>query len=510
MAIEDTMSYVEDARTAAVPEAADLIELRKYALGTQKYALSAGETRILRNSLGHEIVDNLCAAALHALSNPLNIIRWDVAPSDDGTDGMAEAVSQFVDKTAMLNNLPTLQKRVTWATIRDRDHYVGLSWYVPTGEQQQNGRVLIQREAAWNGTQGVFAHYDDFDRNDWTLKEWSVSSPTRDGQSALRRTLWWPDRIERYIKDANDQEWQPYQLPEDGGWPVPWLDAQGQPLNPPIVHFANAGAPNDAPGDDSDEQPDSRYGRSALDGGGLGVQDAINSIHRDVLASAHFLGFPMAFLSGIQPQVVDGVEQPFVVEPGAVFRSSDPTAKGSILAAGNIDLLEQALMIELKAFSRLTGVPVHNFTGQWPSGTALILSMLDYFDRLQALADALAPTWGSVMHKATKLANVFGRAGLDEDAPITAVYAPVIRYDPLTQAEIVSAVSEFVSKRERLRLLNYSIEEQDKILEEIDEDRDSAPTPPPVIGPPDASVSTPVRPLADIGESITTNGQGGA
>lgn len=453
------MAEVEEQRNAAQPNADRLTEFRDYARGIQPTALTPGQARILANLLGHLYTDNLCKLALRALRDPLRIQRFTVA----GDGQPAADVQEFVETAASLTGIPVLARRVHWAMLRDGDTAVGLAWHAPSK------RVLIRREAWWNGTTGVWVAYDDDDQVEYAVKDWQV-------KSAKRRTVWYPSYIERWIDQGGG--WEQYMLPEDNGqWPVPWVDAAGQPLNPPVVHFSNDQIPNDGRGDGAFDEPDSRYGMSELDGV-LAIQDAVNDIHRDAQASARFAGFPMVVGTGIPPQVdiSTGQEAGFAVEPGAFIRSGDPSARVEMLQPGSLAELERAIMLELRAFSRVTGVPIHHLTGaDWPSGTALIMSMVDYFDKLQSIADSLAPRWGSVMHKATKLANTFGKAGLDEAVMISADFAPVVRYDSLTQAQIVAAVGPFVSEREKLRLLDYTVDEQDRILQERANDAAASP-----------------------------------
>lgn len=531
--IQDLMEQIERDRAVALPDAAKLGDFRDYARGTQSIDLTPGERRIIKNSLQHNYSDNLCKAALQALTNPLRILRFDVDDNDVpqqqqqtpaiSTNGNgatpppeppktpAEIKSEWIERAVILNNLPTLQKLVHWSMCRDGDHAVAVSWYVAPGQKPQDGRALFQRESFWNGVQGVWPAYDDNDRVDYWVKEWN----TDDG---LRRTVWWPDRIERYIQYQQGTDWQPFILDSDNRqWPVPWIDSKGQPLNPPLVHFANVQMPNDGRGDATDAaEPDSRYGMSELDGGVLGIQDSVNRIHLDILSSANFAGFPMLALLGFRAQLdANGVEAPYVIEPGAVIRSDDPASRVERIQPGSLAETERALMIELQSFSRATTIPIHKLiTSDEMSGVSRILSMLDYFEKLEAIAAATAPQWASLMHKATRLANTFGKAGLDETLHITTVFAPVIRYDPLTQSQIATAIAPFVSEREVLRLLNYTPSEQDKIMDEKDDDRANAPAPPPVVVAP---VSTPdngatLPPVDATGQAArieaATNGQG--
>ena len=447
---------IEGERRAGLPEAERVRDFREYARGRQRGTLTLGQQRILRGVLGHPFCENVCRRVLGEVRNRLRLARFEVAGGGAG----AEAVTAFLEKVWTLNRLPALSSAVHWAMLRDGNHAVGLGWLA----EGNRGRVALTRERWWNGKSGIFVGYDDHARPTYAVKEWQRG----DGQA--RRTVWWSERIERYV--LGDGGWEPFTLASDEGqWPQPWVDGAGQALGIPVVHFANVQAPNDGPGDDGAGEPDPLYGMSELDGGILGLQDEINDLHRDITAAARFAGYQMLYATGVMEQVdEEGRVIPYQVEPGAMLTDSSSEARFGVLPAGSLAELKTALDIKLQAVARMAGVPMHLISGDWPSGEALLRAEIPLIDKVETLGAVVGPAWASVAHKATRLENVFGGSGLDEALLIAAAFAPVARRDPLTLALVAERMAPFVSRRERLRILGYGTKEQERILAEMEGD----------------------------------------
>lgn len=443
---------IERERAAASPDAKMVKTFRQYTRGRQRATLTAGMTSILRGLLGNLFCDNICRMVVQAPANRLQLARFDVA----GDQTTATAIQSYLSTLWTLTGLPSLSAAVHWATLRDGNHAVMLKWV--------DGRVVLTREPWWNGERGIFVAYDDDARPDYAVKEWKSAA----GQ---RRTVYFADRIERYIQSG--EGWTPFHDPTDGGvWPAPWLDANGAPLGLPVVHFANHLLPNDGPGEESKEEPDSRYGMSELDGGVLGLQDEINDLHRDISAAARFAGFQMLWGAGVEPDIDPdtGNPRPLKVEPGQFFRASSPDAKFGTFPPGSLAELERALNLKLRAVSRASDVPMHLIAGEWPSGEALLRAEMGLIEKVEKLGESIGPAWASVAHKATKLANTFGGESFDEAAMVAAVFAPVARRDLLTLADIADRLSKHVGRRETLKLLGYAPAEVERIIGELDAD----------------------------------------
>lgn len=437
-------SQIEYERSTAQPNAANLKIYRNYARGRQRGTLTRGQQRILRGLTGNRFADNVCGMTLGEISNRLLLTRFEVAGDDDQASAAA-AVESFLRELWVMNQLPALSHQVHYASLRDGDHAVGISW--------NTDRVRLSRETWWDGKQGMFVAYGPDGRPGYAVKDW-IDAGRR------RRTIYYPDRIERYI--AEGEGWRAYK-PDGEAWPTPWFDQFGEPLGIPVVHFAALAQPNDS-SEERDDQPE--YGLSLLDGGLTGLQDEINDIQRDISAAARFTAYQMYWATGSSSGNVT-----LAVEPGALLLDENPEAKFGTLAAGSLQELERTLTVKLQAASRLTSVPMHFISGQWPSGEALMRAERPLIDKVEGLARVFGPAWASVAHKATRIANTFAGQAFDEALLISAVFANAERRDPLTRADIAARESPFVSQRQTLRTLGYSPDEIERIIAERDDDQ---------------------------------------
>lgn len=447
---ESIHARLERERIASQPDAALLRRFRAYALGQQRSTLNREQERILRSLLGNRFCDNVCKMVLLAATGRVQLVRFDV-PSGP--------VATWLKDWWTRAQVPTLQGRVHWATLRDGNHAVALSW------DRDKGAVRLTREPWWDGKQGLWLAYDTQDQPAYAVKEW------RDPVAGWRRVLWWPNAIERYVQDGSG--WKPFALDPTtpGSWRDAWVDRTGAPLGLPVVHFANAYLPADS------DETDSSYGISELDGGVLGLQDEINDIHRDITSSARLAGFMQYYATGYQAERNDdgSIKDPLTVGPGYVWYNENPDGRFGTLPPGPMAELEAALRIKLQAVSRNTSTPLHLITGgDWPSGEALMRADKPLSNKAAAMCRSLGPAWASLAHKATLLATTFSNTALDTTALITAVFAPVDDPDTLQLAEQAQAIAPYVSEEEILRTLNYG---PDKITQIMAERRAAAPAP---------------------------------
>jgi hypothetical protein len=208
----------------------------------------------------------------------------------------------------------------------------------------------------------------------------------------------------------------------------------------------------------------------------IGLQDEINDIQRDVSAGARYAGYQMIYATGTTPRIDPETleEIPIAVEPGAVFQDRNPDARFGTLTPGSLQELERALKIKLDAISRQTSLPLPVITGNWPSGEALLRFELPLTDKARTIGGAVGPAWSSTAHKAVRMVNTFGKGDLDEEALITAIFAPPERRDVLTRSEIADKISKHVSEKETLITLGYTPERAEEIIKERQEDADRA------------------------------------
>src|SRR5690606_28443870 len=110
----------------------------------------------------------------------------------------------------------------TVRTLVDGNNAMFLTW---------NGdRPVVHQEDWWDGKEGMYVERSSDGLVEWAVKEWQDKGKTR------RRTVYFPDHIERYVQE--DESWVPY--PNADEYIVPWVKRDGSPLGVPIVHFRNA------------------------------------------------------------------------------------------------------------------------------------------------------------------------------------------------------------------------------------------------------------------------------
>lgn len=449
---ESLHDRIDEDRKRACPDARSLKLFRQYARGRNPATLNTLHERVLRGVLGNLFCDNVVRRVLQETRNRLRLARFEVEASTTE----AGRVLDYLKSVWTLNHLTALSAETHFALSRDGNTCIGVAW--------TNGRVRLARMNWWDGDTGVFVAYDTDGQAAYAVREWLTTAGVK------RRTVWFPDRIERFVQ--NGEGWTPTRLASDpANGAIAWTDRTGQPLGIPVVHFVNAQLPDDPDGSDgklTGESANTHYGVSMADGGLLGLQDEINDIHRDVTAAARFVGYQMLWGKGIRLQKDEqGNDIPLVVEPGSFITDDSADAEFGVLPAGSLAELERALAIKLQAVARLTGIPTYLIAGDFPSGEALMRAEMPLIDSVETMAGVVGPAWASVCHKATRLANTFGNAGLNEDAMITSVFDPAARRDPLTLADIATKRAPFVSRREVLRTMNYSPGQQDRILDEM-------------------------------------------
>jgi hypothetical protein len=435
-------TQITEDRKAAFPEATLLKVFRRYYRGRQNATYTPAQNALLRGVIANRKADNLCKKVVNETANRLELVRFNVADS---------RVNDFLAALYIKNQMADLSGDIHVATLRDGNFCLALNW------DMEAGRVTLHKERWWNGEDGIFVAYSDTNKVEYVVKDWTERNNRK------RRVIWWPDRIERYILAG--EGFQPFMLPEDTAWPVAWVKPDGEPLGIPIVHFSN--------GSDND----STYGASLLDGGVLGLQDDVNDAQTNITSTARLTGAQMMYATGITLEVdeLSGTEKTLKVGPGAVFTSENEAASFGAIPAGDLSQLEKAYMVKLQAIARMTNTPLHLITGgNWPSGEALLQAQMPLIKQVETLAKTVGPAWATLAHRATQLANAFGKAGLDEESLIQAVFAPADKKDPLTQSAVAEKIAPFVSKKEVLRTLGYGPQAIDQILQELLEESTQA------------------------------------
>ena len=430
MSIHDQIARDRDRAKPADFDWKDLALFRDYYRGRHRSTVGPDQKRILRSLGGNRFADNLCRRIVRVVANRAELLGWAVA--DDADSAVADHLGQLWVFTKMAD----LSAEATVATVRDGNHAYGLAWVTddqapgPEGEPivtdvstDTSGRVVIVRERWWDGATGLFIAYGPDGRPTYAVKEWMEAREDAP-RDIRRRNVYRRGTVQRFVQ--NGQGWRPNPLPgEPETGIVPWRRPDGRPLAIPFVHLAN-GSDDDTP-----------YGASDLDGGVIGMQDQINDLQIDMVAAGRMTAFQMYTATGVAVEKdATGNPRPIAVGPGRMLQSESPTAAYGVLPAGDLSQLERAYRLKVEALANMTETPVHHFTGQFPSGDALFRADLPLEQRGENLIKSLAPAAAELAHRAVELANAFGGLGLDEDALITATFAPADRRDQAALVEI--------------------------------------------------------------------------
>lgn len=317
-----------------------------------------------------------------------------------------EALKTFATKNQLTEQVVTNTVRV----LVDGNNALALSW--------GDDRPIVHQEPWWDGDEGMYVEVSDTGVSLWAAKEWT------DRKKRKRRTVYLPDRILRYVQQGGweefgDDEANPKILPV-----TPWTrngQLDGEPLGVPVVHFGNT------------VTTDSFYGTSTL-APLLGLQDALNGTIFDIVAAQALNAFPIYTATGVDTENTD-----VSVGPGRLWKGGE-MAKFGVLNGGSMDAILDGYKTIRASIAGQFPVAEHLIAGgQFPSGLAIIKAENPMIGHVKLLGDTFAPSWVLLAHRATEMMNVFGKAGLNEDAMVQVEYDPPEQLDEGTVTEIDSA-----------------------------------------------------------------------
>lgn len=292
---------------------------------------------------------------------------------------------------------------------------------------------------AYNGLDGAGAVEVDGDLA-CTFNTWRT-----DGTAYL--DVYLPDAIEKYIR-VKDGQWTPRRDTPDESWPIPWVDTDGTPLGIALTRF----------------QIDGSAIASAVQIG----QD-LNEAILDMLATSRLQGWPQRYLKGQKnPGVILNETGQPIISPvtGRPFQRTIQATPGSIMFIGADAELGQldgaqpgtaAIDKLLELLSFITTVPSHYFTGQWPSGVALIQAESRMNHRVEGYQGALTPSILAVLRLTMRLSNLFGNTGYDAGQDITiGWYSPQVETEDL-RIERQKATTDNVTKLYGANLMSLKV-----------------------------------------------------
>lgn len=465
-----TIAAVDDpiarARDAAMPNAADVATYRKYVLGDHTLTLTDRMKVELSGLIERKLCDNLCRLAVQAATDFLELQRIDIL-ADDSTE--KQDLAAFLDELWTLNQMDELSSDVHFAAYRDGNYAVVLDW------DKVNERVRLHQHDWWNGQRGTWVKYGKSGLPEYAVAEWAEDVETR---TIAYRTVWYPDRIERFWREFGFGAWEMRNDPEDqvqGGHPVPWVDGFGDPIGIPVVHFPNLLIPNHQPGVSARELS-RRYGLSILAGGAIGVQDGTNDALYSFLGAVRRRGFPIIYGTGITQQLDPVTRKPIdiAIEPGAFLSNPSVEARFGVLDSGDMSESRNAIVELRRTFARMTNSPmqiVAETDKDAASGVALQRQQMSAVRQARRGSIVFGNRWGMVGHKAAQMRNAFAGKVLNAELLMVGEYAPIEASDLTVMAEVAQQLKDagfpmrFIAKQ-----LGMTPEQIDELIGWIEEE----------------------------------------
>jgi hypothetical protein len=414
---------------------------RLFADGEQEFLLTEGMKEILAGLWGENFVDNACHTVVAEAGNRLEFEGWKCP-----NDGVAKKLNEFMTTSRLRDRSGSIH----YDALRDGNFAAIVSW------NEESGRAEMQQEPWYDGSCGMFVCYDQNDRPKYAVKDWM-------GDDDLsRRTIYWPDRIERWKGGANTTgaEWVHDILEEDEGqWPVPWKKKDGSPIGLPVVHFGNAG------------RDKKNYGTSELINV-LGLQNQLTGLQWDMSAAARMGAFQIYTATGVDE------ETKMSVGAGKLWRSKNKEASFGHIPAGDPAGLLSIYNTKLQRFAQITSTPHYMITGgDWPSGEALLRAEQPAVGKATRQINRMKDSYTRMGRMVIVLNNVFGGESLPEDAEnalVSSLFAPPDRRDMLTRSIIVMNLKDLLSPEMALRMIGMSDEDIEKNKKEKDAALDEA------------------------------------
>lgn len=357
---------------------------------------------------------NVCRTVVAAVVERLTVQAITAAGK---TEGETKAQREWLTTLWQQNKLDARQDSVHQMTIRDGEAFVLVAW----DAARKMARLYPQPRYVAADIEGgdgygcrAFYENDDPDQDlRYVTKHWIETTVVSGSISQRRRlTIYHPDRVEKYEWRKG---WEPLQEPGDTAWPIPWIDAKGEPLGIPVVHFTNADMACEA-------------------WEAIPLQKAVNKTLVDLLAASDTTAFRILIALGWEP--VDSAGEPLRINPGQWVGTKDKG--GSVEAIDPADLSGLIALLQglVQWTAMVTDTPPSRFqvSGQVAAEGTLKEQEAPLISKVEKRQVLLGNAWEQVAQVARVVRNAFsGEAPLDPDAYPDVQWAPAA---PRSEAEV--------------------------------------------------------------------------
>jgi len=394
--------------------------LRDYAGGQHPAYLTDRQKEFLglkaKNS-NYLFAHNLCALVIASVVERLHVTGFDVVGGDDDaaadqvravdsatTDEAGKDLAAWASQWWDTNRMDARQDDLYEAAVRDGDAYIMVDW----DYDQQSPRWTLKLKT--DGTQGINVAADpETGKVLFASQEWQIYDPLNKRLNGRTRlNCYFEDRVEKYVADVQGEMEDPhigakigyttwrqwFDMDREGKakvWPMPWVDAQGEPLGSPVVAFANSGG--------------SEIGDL------LSIQDMLNKSDLDLVAAADFSGFRILWAAGVAQQLnSSGEEAEITVSPGRLLRFTDPTSSLNAIEGSNLAAMIQTCQYWVQAAAGITRTPQFLFQamgGTPPSGESLKMQEIGLIKKIERKQAVFGNAWEDVIALSARLWNMY-------------------------------------------------------------------------------------------------------
>lgn len=298
------------------------------------------------------------------------------------------------------NRFDAQQIRLHRRALRDSKSYVMVSF------DSKLNRPVFTLHPVDDGTVGVTCHRDPENPDTilYLCKYFYTFNPLEPGATGIaRKTIYLPYEIRKYIANKKG-EWERYSDPEDNNvWPLPWVDAQGQPLGVALIEFENPGGSEVAQI--------------------MGLQDGLNKSWLDLIAAADASGFPilveetageLPFGESADDDDIEGDDE-LIVAPGRMIETAGHIHR---IEGANLQQLIDVIWVFVMAIAAVSRTPSYYLRpvggGEVPSGEALKQLESGLVSRAEERQLIFGQGWADVMTLAYKLQRTFGTGKLPD------------------------------------------------------------------------------------------------
>jgi|GEM_PF-6503915 len=370
------------------------------------------------------IKTNYCATIVDAYVSKLKV---------KGFSTNSENVTKKIEDVWNLNRMDALRYKIHRITAKKGDCYA-IVW----PDEDEN----IQIKVVPPDFMSPIPDPEDDEKILYYKKQWNILV---DKQIKIRKDVFYPDRIERYIADENS-EWKSYQ---DDGLPNVFENKYGII---PVVHFRN-------------KIDEGLFGISELRDA-IPIQDDINRTIMDMLLDAAYLGFGQIYIAGVTKIDIDrnnpnGLDR----NPGSGWIFPGENTKVDKLQAEPLTSFIEAIDAQINHLATVARTPLFYLkaTSQQTAGVALRELESPFLDKVSEAQ----VSFGNCYEDINRLILV--ESGIDEE-PTNIIWESV----PLTAEEVRNDIqmhaAGLLSNKQVLRRQGYDSNEIDNILKEISEE----------------------------------------